>query len=69
MVPIPRDPAAPPIPSAQPLVKAPDPQRTARLDAAAIAHPHRIACPGFVRISDMRPDPGQNPDIAGPRRS
>jgi len=58
----PRDPAGPPIPSPQALGTTPDPSGAARLDAAALADPYRIRCPGSVRISDECPDPGQNPD-------
>jgi hypothetical protein len=30
------------------------------------AHDHAIACPGFGRISDDRPESGQKPDIFTP---
>jgi hypothetical protein len=43
-------------------VTPPDQERTARRNTAAVAHPHSIACPGFVRISDACPDTGQIPD-------
>jgi hypothetical protein len=65
MVPIPRDPAALSIPSPQPLVTAPDPERMAASTLRSSRHSHRDRpsgiCPDFGHASGYRPETGQSP--------